>query len=295
MAGASERWNQMSVVDFILGLATLLLWLNWRSLRFDPIARRKPATLLGTLRPASAGERRQWLTLAAVPGLLIARALLYWQIGAPTDWVPRLDLGMVVCVFRADRFDYALLFSVVSFLRLAVIAYIWLVAVCIINQGPVEPDPMLKLIRLQVGRLSRAPLVVQIVVPLLVTMGLWALLHPLLSRTGVLEPLRSGPQLLKQSLLIAAGAVTTLKYLLPMLLLLHMASTYIYFGNSPLWEFVSNTAKRLLKPLPARLFRSARLDFTPLVGIVVILVALHTVPMLAIRLAAAQGVVIWPD
>src|SRR5512133_3159311 len=148
----------MSVIDFILSLATLLLWFNWRSHRFDPLARRKPATLLGTLRPANPKETRRWLTLAAVPGLLILRALLYWQIGAPTDWVPHLDLGVVVCSFRADRFDYAMLFSVVSFVRLAIIAYVWLIAICIVNQGTVEGDPILKLVRLQVGKLSRAPL-----------------------------------------------------------------------------------------------------------------------------------------
>ena len=43
----------MGTVDFILNLAGLLLWLNWRSNRFDPLVRRSPATLMGTLRPAA--------------------------------------------------------------------------------------------------------------------------------------------------------------------------------------------------------------------------------------------------
>lgn len=40
----------MDIVDLILNLAGLLLWLNWRSLRFDPLVKRTPATLMGTLR-----------------------------------------------------------------------------------------------------------------------------------------------------------------------------------------------------------------------------------------------------
>ncbi len=42
----------MALIDFILNLAGLLLWLNWRSVRLDPLGKRTPATLIGTLRRA---------------------------------------------------------------------------------------------------------------------------------------------------------------------------------------------------------------------------------------------------
>ena len=62
----------MGYVDFILNLAGLLLWLNWRSVRFDPLAKRTPATLMGTLRPAAPKKIRRWHLLAVIAGLLPA-------------------------------------------------------------------------------------------------------------------------------------------------------------------------------------------------------------------------------
>ena len=72
----------MALIDFILNLAGLLLWLNWRSVRFDPLGRRTPATLIGTLRRAEPRRLRRWHLLAALGGLLLLRAVIYWQIGS---------------------------------------------------------------------------------------------------------------------------------------------------------------------------------------------------------------------
>ena len=58
----------MGIVDFILNLAGLLLWLNWRSNRFDPLVKRLPATLMGTLRPRRAQTLRRWHLLAFIAG-----------------------------------------------------------------------------------------------------------------------------------------------------------------------------------------------------------------------------------
>ena len=69
----------MGIIDFILNLAGLLLWLNWRALRFDPLGKRTPATLIGTLRRAEprafaamafAGSPRR--AAAAARGVLLA-------------------------------------------------------------------------------------------------------------------------------------------------------------------------------------------------------------------------------
>ena len=76
----------MALIDFILNLAGLLLWLNWRSVRFDPLGKRTPATLIGTLRRAEPRRWRRWHLLAALGGLLLLRAVFYWQIGAAANW-----------------------------------------------------------------------------------------------------------------------------------------------------------------------------------------------------------------
>ena len=74
--------RRMGIIDFILNLAGLLLWLNWRSLRFDPLGKRTPATLIGTLRRAEPRRLRRWHLPAALGGLLLLRAVFYWQIGS---------------------------------------------------------------------------------------------------------------------------------------------------------------------------------------------------------------------
>ena len=47
----------MGLIDFILNLAGLLMWIKWRSTLFDPLNKRTPATLIGTLRRAAPGEK----------------------------------------------------------------------------------------------------------------------------------------------------------------------------------------------------------------------------------------------
>ena len=71
----------MGLIDFILNLAGLLLWLSWRSLRFDPLVITSPATLVGTLRRAEPQRLRGWQLLASLAALILLRALLYRQIG----------------------------------------------------------------------------------------------------------------------------------------------------------------------------------------------------------------------
>ena len=101
----------MSLINFILDIAGLLLWLSWRSIRFDPFTRPTPATLAGTVRRAEPVRLKRWHFLAALLGLLAVRAAFYWQIGPAVNWTPRLDLGIVALAFRSDVFFTVLLFS----------------------------------------------------------------------------------------------------------------------------------------------------------------------------------------
>ena len=60
----------MNWVDFILNIAGLLLWLNWRAGKGDPLGKRTPATLVGTLRRAEP-LRMQWWHLPLVLGAFL--------------------------------------------------------------------------------------------------------------------------------------------------------------------------------------------------------------------------------
>jgi hypothetical protein len=55
----------MALIDLILNLAGLLLWLNWRSVRFDPLGKRTPATLDWH---ASAGRAAAFAAMAFAGG-----------------------------------------------------------------------------------------------------------------------------------------------------------------------------------------------------------------------------------
>src|SRR5574341_1371323 len=98
----------MDVIDLILDLAALLLWLNWRSLRFDPLVRTSVSSLAGTLRRAEPRSTRAWRILFGLASLLVLRAVLYWLLGAPVEWTPKLHLGAVVLAFRVDMIGPAL-------------------------------------------------------------------------------------------------------------------------------------------------------------------------------------------
>src|SRR5690349_20939491 len=106
----------LNTVDVILNLAGVLLWLNWRSNRFDPLVKRTPATLMGTLRPAAPKKLRRWHVLAFIALLLVLRALVYWWIGSKTDWSGKLNLGVTVPCFSSAAgywlgFAHMVLFS----------------------------------------------------------------------------------------------------------------------------------------------------------------------------------------
>src|ERR1700728_2744563 len=105
----------MRLIDFILNLAGLLLWLNWLSIQFDPLAKTTPASLVGTLRKADPSGPRRWQSLAGLGALVLARAVIYSQISASVHWNPRLDLGIISLSFRNDNFWHLLLFSMLGF------------------------------------------------------------------------------------------------------------------------------------------------------------------------------------
>src|SRR5215469_15654221 len=168
----------MGVVDFILNLAGLLLWLNWRSNRFDPLVKRMPATLMGTLRPAAPKRLRRWHLILFIVVLLVLRALLYWWIGAmfPKVWVGQLNLGLTTLSFRSDLMIRMVLFSFLSFGLVLGIFYIWLIVLSILA-GPL---PVHALVTIPLGHIDRWPRWLKALLPFLATAILWWLVGWLL-------------------------------------------------------------------------------------------------------------------
>lgn len=285
----------MLLINFILDVAGLLLWLSWRTVRFDPLGRATPATLVGTVRRAEPARMRRWHFLAVLFGLLFVRALFYWQIGPAVNWTPRLDLGVVALAFRGNRFLPAFLFSLFSFLEMLLVFYFWLLALAVLHGRSANPGPFQKLIALQLGRIARWPRVVQVLLPLVFVAGLWIAAHPLLLYGGAVNRVRSFAHLIEQAALVGIGIYFTLKILLPVFLFLHVVASYVYLGSSPFWEFISATARKVLVPLNRLPLRYSRIDFAPLVGIVLILLVLHTLPTLVLNQLDRNNLTLWPQ
>lgn len=260
----------MSWIDFILNIAGLLLWLNWRAAE-PPARSRKAAPFLLTLRPA-APPRPRYFYLGAVLALLAARAVFYWQAGPSNRWNPQLPLGPISLSFRSDMFGRMLLFSTLSFAAALGVFYLWLLILSWINAGTANPDPLQLLARLWLGRLERMPSWLKPIAPLVAAVIAWAALGPLLTRFRLM-PASGWKVLLEQGALIGLSAYLTLKYLLVALLVLHVLNSYVYFGDFALWSFVNTTSRRLLRPWEWVPLRLGKIDLAPLLAIALIWLA----------------------
>ena len=181
----------MGLIDSILNLAGVLLWLSWRSIRFDPLVKTSPATLVGTLRRAEPRRLKGWQFLAGlarccsfcVPcsiGRLARR-----RTGRPSSTSILLSWPSAATCFFPTMF-----FSVLSFARVLIVCYFWLLVVAMINRRNTAPDPLLKMLRLHLGPVARWPWLVQLLLPLLLIAGLWVALHPLLVHLEIASRVR---------------------------------------------------------------------------------------------------------
>ncbi len=285
----------MSLIDFILNIAGILLWLNWRSVFADPFATPTPSTLSGTLRRAQPGQVKRWHFPAALAVLVLGRAVVYQQIGPAVNWTPKLDFYFVVLTFRGTAFLPTLVFSLLSFLRAFVVLYFWLLTLAAINRHASGSDPFQKMISVQLGRAARWPWPVQGLLPMLAAAGFWAAFHPALVYFGIVSRTQSSLHLLGQSLLVGGGLVFSLKELLPAFLIVHLAASYVYLGRSPVWDFASLTARNLLVPLNRLPLRLGKLDLAPLVGIVLIFLMLVTLPNVLLTYLDRHHLSLWPQ
>jgi uncharacterized protein YggT (Ycf19 family) len=267
----------MSLIDFILNLAGLLLWLNWRSVRFDPLGKRKPATLIGTLRRAEPKRLRRWHLLAALGGLLLLRAGFYWQIGSAANWAGKLDLGITTLSFPSNlsgpwlSFLRMLLFSICSFGLMLGVFYLWLLLLSILS-GP-EPPSFHRLVRMQLGRIDRWPPGVKLLLPLAITAAFWLAASWLLTWLQIIPPPVSAAHRIEAALIIGLNSYLVWKYVIGALLTLHLLNSYIYFGKHPFWSYVNNEARTLLSPLRAVPLQVGRVDFAPVVVLALVFLA----------------------
>jgi len=285
----------MTLFDFILNLAALLLWLGWCAQPLDPFAKNAPPTLVATVRRTEPASSRRWPLPVFLVLLLVLRALFYHQVGSAIGWMPKLDLGFVVLALRSDRFGPVFLYSLLSFLRVWIIYYFWLLTLALINRRGAEQDPLQKLVRVQLGPARGWPWPVLAVLPVIGVGALWAALSPALEWTGVLNPPESTAHMLEQGLLLTLSLVLTLKFVLPVFLILDLVASYVYLGVSPVWDFVASTSRNMLKPLRPIPLRLGKVNLAPVAGTLLILVLLHWLPNVIQNELAKRNVDLWPQ
>jgi len=265
----------MGLIHFILELAALLLWLNWRAKPYDALATATPATLVGTLRRAESRPVRRWYFLAALLGLLLLRAALYRALGPALNWTAQLNLGATSLAFKSDLFERMLLFSALSFVLCLAVFFCWLLLLSVLGRGGSESVSVVRLARAQLGFVDAWPVWVKISLPFFLGLvGWWALSWPFVV-WGLIPAPGSEMTRLVQAALVGLGSYLAWKYLVLALLGLHLLHNHIYFGPHPLWNFVDHAARLLLAPLRFLPLRLARVDLAPAVGIGLVLLFTH--------------------
>ncbi|MGD0410133.1 MAG: hypothetical protein ABSC18_00390 [Verrucomicrobiota bacterium] len=260
----------MSLIDFILNVAGLLLWLNWRAV---PPPRVTPEGTAGLARPRRADPPRgRWRYLLGLLALLLGRAVFYWQAGARLRWDPGISLSTFSLLFRSDWPGRMVLFSFFSFGATLGFFYLCLLLLSSVNAPVSDADPAQRLVRLHLGRLERWPGGVKLLLPLAATMALWCALNPLLLWIDMV-PRVSTWHVLAQGAVIGLAAYLALKFLVVGFLALYVVNSYVYLGDFPFLDFVNATARGLLRPLRPLPLRIGRVDLAPLAGMALVMLA----------------------
>ena len=267
-----ESRTPMALLNFILNLAGLLLWVNWRAMGFkDQVPYR--STLVHTLRSAVPRQPGRWRYLAGLALLLVIRGWLYRQIGSGLNWVPHLDLHVIALPFRSDLPWRMTLFSFLSFLLTLATFHLWLLLLSVANRREPDTQSVHRLVRMNLGWIERLPSLLTMILVPVAAAGIWLALHPLLVSLRMLPAGASLSLIAEQGFIFGLAGLLTWKFLIIALLLFHLLNSYVYLGRSPIWDFASLTARNLLKPLGWFPLQVGKIDFAPTLGILLVWVA----------------------
>jgi uncharacterized protein YggT (Ycf19 family) len=261
----------LNILDFILNCACLLLWLNWRSTGLGALPNRPPAlALVGTLRRAGSSPRERWSSPLVLLAILLLRPVIYGQMGPGLHWLPQLSLPGFVLHFRPDVPGRMFVFSMLGFAIFLGTFYFSLLLIVAVNRRVKESDPWTMLVRAHLGIFAKLPSLAGLLMPFIAGFVFWLVVGPSLAAIQVHLPLKSFAQLCGQATIVGLGSWLLWKYVIGTLLLLHVVSSYVYLGNAPFWRFISLTASNLLRPLAWLPLRMGKIDFAPLLALVLL-------------------------
>jgi uncharacterized protein YggT (Ycf19 family) len=253
----------MSLLDFILNGACLLLWLNWRSRALTNVSSVPGVALVGTLRPAERRPADRWPSSIVLVVVLVVRAVLYRQLGPSTRWTPALSFGPISLHFRSDMFMPMFLFSLLGFLFFLAAFYFSLLLIAGVNPK-VNNNPWHTLVSVHLGFIARLPRWLMLLSPFLFTFLFWMAAGPIFGVLELVAPAKSFRHLAGQAAVIGLSAWLIWPYVIAIVLLLHVISSYVYLGKASFWKFIASTARNLLKLIALLPLRLGKIDLAPL-------------------------------
>jgi uncharacterized protein YggT (Ycf19 family) len=254
----------MDFVDFVLNLAGLLLWLNWRSERLDATHRAPVISLAHVVRKASRSPLRAWQVLGWLAALLFFRALLYWRFADTLPHTFKLDLIAIELPFSTSRFWLTLLYSLVSFLFMLGFFYLALLLFSLVN--PRNASSPHRFVHVHLGFVDRLPGALKALLPGVLGFAFWMAAAHGLAACGIVSSPRSLAELWQRAVVIGLGVYVHWQWVLLAVLVLYFVNTYVYLGRHPIWEYLHATGRQLLMPLQPLPLRAGQLDFAPLVA-----------------------------
>ncbi len=254
----------MNLIDAILSVASMLLWLNATVRQWSLRGPTTAYSLLRTLERLEVPSPRRWTSLAALVALLCFRSVFYWQIGSAFGWTPAVDLGPFAISFRSDHASRMFLYSWLSFATWLILLYLGILLLFLLSRGPAEGDSMHRFLSHQLGFLAQWPAWLLIPLTFAAALLVWSAAVLPLAQMAIFPAPRSMPMVAAHGLLMGAGLWLKLRWLVYLVLLLHILNSYVYFGNHPFWPFISVCGRKistLASWLPLQL---GKIDLKPL-------------------------------
>jgi len=257
----------MNLVDWILNIAAIFLWMEWRSTRSA-----KPQSILsiaGTIRQAGRSPGQGVGALAGLILVLAVRPAFYYTVGSAANWIPTLDFLAISLPWRSDLLGRMYLFSTLSFLKVFGYYYAWLLLLSAVNRRLTDEDRIQRFIRGQLGWLEKIPWWIKLILPSLVAALAWVALLQLFVALELI-PAAAQNGVWGQATACALAAPLVWKWLLVGFFFVRLVGLYLYLGTHPVWVYIGLTSQKLLAPF--FFLRSGKLDLSPVAGFAAVFV-----------------------
>lgn len=254
----------MQIIDFILNLAAWILWVNvWMQLH-SPTNIQRPLTLLGTLIGPTRRLDSVWIFFGGFLLILFIKTLLLHYLGAPINTTMSVNFLLLVVYFKTGHLVSIFWMALASFLKFAMMAYIWVWFMSRISPKD-NAENITNGLKASLGFLQSRHWMIQVLALFAFGMIGWAFLAVVFGWLGILPAFSSVLHLVWQASFVSISAWLGLYYLIILLMGLHLIHSYVHLGNWEGWDWLDGASEKLLSPLARLPLQWARIDFSPFV------------------------------